>query len=180
MKIRCDKSIYHQSIMVPAKTDVLQGLELHARLPLTVRVWCIAPRSRGGEQFVTGCSSSELLPPHRIPQSRLSTPFPPSSSSLRWSIASHRAARRRLRRSSHFAPNGRRSQWSCKLNGCVAWWARAQGRVLSNMEGDTPTHVVTWVSFMRRVNLGAIFYREPELLHLALSEGAVPIGKDHG
>ena len=43
---------------------------------------------------------------------------------------------------------------------------RVKGRILSNMEGDTPTHVVTWVSFMRRVNLEAIFYPEPEL-HLA-------------
>ena len=52
-----------------------------------------------------------------------------------------------------------------------AWrGGRAEGRILSNMEGDTPTHVVTWVSFVSRVNLEAIFYREPEL-HLALSEG---------
>ena len=49
-----------------------------------------------------------------------------------------------------------------------AWrGGRAEGRILSNMEGDMATHVVTWVSFMRRENLEAIFYRELEL-HLCL------------
>ena len=46
-----------------------------------------------------------------------------------------------------------------------AWrGGHAEGRILSNMEGDTPTHVVTWVSSSKsRENLEAIFYPELEL-----------------
>ena len=90
----------------------------------------------------------------------------------------HRISSRR--RSSHFAPNGRRSQWSCKLNGCVAWRPREGADPVQHGGRYADTRgVVTWVSFMRRVNLEAILYRVPEL-HVALSEGAVLIGKGRG